>query len=227
MTVIFSIVGIHNDLSSIGGQIIVAVAGLSGLATIGCFVWPTTFGQIVGAYLERFRGKYDAPTNNQAVQNENVGGSVVTQQGSNNTVLFVPPINPVANTVENQRLLGLFKSEILKIERNLNLIPECPLDQQKIMYTFELYKAGNPQTFQNTPIYSQYSREMLQFSETLREKLIDFYEIIQTIHRNENFDYPPGTNNNYFQIRAYFDNVQKARELVPKIKQLIQQELTQ
>ena len=207
------------------------VIGIAFIAlSIGSFIKPDSIGQFAMTILQNQQrailGEQSSQTTTQTTHNESIGGSAVTVQGSNNRIIVTPSTNPTPNREENRRILRLFDDEVTRIEINLNAVPECTLDQQMVMYTFELYKRGNPQIFQNTPVYSQYSREMLQFSQELREKLIEFYEVIQTIHRNENFDYVPGTNNKFFQIKAYFDNIKKARNLIPLIKRLIQQELS-
>ena len=91
-------------------------------------------------------------------------------------------------------------------------------------FAVKQYKKGNPQIFQNTPVYSQYLKEMMHFDEALSDKLIEFYETIQTIHRNENFNFVSGINANIFQIKAFFENVKKAREQVPELKKLLKNE---
>lgn len=89
MTVIFSVVGIHSDLSGISGQTIAILAILLGIATLGCFIWPTTFGQIIGEYLERLRKNQEA--NNQFANN-NKNSTIVVQKiehvsGNVNTIV--------------------------------------------------------------------------------------------------------------------------------------------
>jgi hypothetical protein len=132
---------------------------------------------------------------------------------------------------ETKKIINLFLSEISRIEKNLNLIPDDTKyssetrNQEIVKYAISLYKAGNPQNFQNIPVFSQYSKEIMQFSEPLREKLFEFYDTIQVIHRNENFDFVPGTNQKFFQINAYFENARKAKNLILELKELIKNEL--
>ena len=121
-------------------------------------------------------------------------------------------------------IIKLFDSEITKIEINLNSIPDLTTDQDMLNFAVKQYKKGNPQIFQNTPVYSQYLKEMMHFDEALSDKLIEFYETIQTIHRNENFNFVSGINANIFQIKAFFENVKKAREQVPELKKLLKNE---
>ncbi|MGA2121283.1 MAG: hypothetical protein ABSG49_04475 [Methanoregula sp.] len=122
-------------------------------------------------------------------------------------------------------IIKLFVSEIEKINKNLISIPDTSTFQEMFDYSLTQYKKGNPQIFQNTPVYSQYLREMLHFNKELRDKLIEFYDIIQTIHRNETFSSDSMTNDKYFQMKAFFENVKKAREQVGELEGLFEKEL--
>jgi hypothetical protein len=130
------------------------------------------------------------------------------------------------NADENQKkIIALFNSEIIKIEKNLNSVPHFETDSDMIRYVVGEFVEGKTQIFQYIPVYSQYSKEIMHFNAALREKLSDFYETIQTIQKNENFNFTSGTTPNIYQIRAYFNNVKKAREQLPELKQILEKEM--
>ncbi len=200
------------------------------------FIKPESAGKIALRILKNQQeallgdGKPNSKTN--SIHNENVTGNVINTAGSKNTTVILAGNSSLKNEDdETQKIMRMFDSEIARMEKNLNSIPdvsEIPIEsryQQMVNYAVEQYKKGNPQYFQNTPVYAQYSKEMMQFNDELREMLIEFYEFIQAIHRNADFNFVPGTNDKIFQIQAYFDNAKKARELIPKIKILLKNEL--
>jgi hypothetical protein len=129
------------------------------------------------------------------------------------------------NQKPHKKIITLFNSEIQKIEKFLNSIPFFETDSDMIRYRGEEFKKGNIQFFPNTPVYSQYSKEMMEFNEELKEKLDNFYDTIQKIQRNGSFNFVPGSNYNIFQIRAFFENIKKARVQISEIKNLLKKEL--
>ncbi len=229
--VIMAIVAANTGFSNLTGEVEGAIGIIFILISIAAFARPMSMGQIAMRILENQQKALfpdrSIPQNTQSNHSENVGGDVINVQGTHNTVVTNPRNTPENNRVENQRILGLFESEISRIEINLNSVPDITDNSGMIRYAVELWKQGNPQTFESTPIYSQYLREMTQFGVEFQRKLIEFYDVVQVIHRNEDFELQPGTNYKYFQIKAYFDNVRKARSLIPEIKDLIERERSQ
>jgi len=241
-------------LSNISGQTCGAFSIFFIVLSVGSFIKPESIGQIAVRILKNQQkavlGNETSQDNNQSINAQGADGSVVSVQGSNNrtdvhsTTTVINPVtntvvnpitnivvntgaNPVTTSSERQRVLMLFEDEVTRFENKLNAIPDNLNNGQMVQFAANLWQQGNPQNFENTPIYSQYSREMMQFSNALTNKLINFYEVIQTIHRNENFDLSSANTYVFLQIKAYFDNVKLARELITELKQLIHQEQTQ
>ncbi|MGD0080826.1 MAG: hypothetical protein ABSB80_09305 [Methanoregula sp.] len=145
------------------------------------------------------------------------------------------PILPENSDRTKREIIKLFKSEISRIEKNLNSIPDASRfpdesrNTEMVKYAMEIVNRGNPHIFQSTPVYSQYQKEMLQFSEVLRDRLIAFYESIELLHRNEDFPLVirPGSNLSYIQIKTYFEIAKKAREQIQNLKRLFEIEMQQ
>jgi len=228
--IIMGIVALNTGISNLTGQVEGAISGIFILISIAAFARPESMGQIAMEILKNLQRSLSSggssSSSEQSNRSENVGGHVVNIQGDHNVVTAPPRSNLENDRTENIRILDLFESEISRIEANLNSVPDITDNGKMVMHAVELWKRGNPQIFQNIPVYSQYQREMTQFSTELQNKVIEFYSFIQTIHRNENFDFHPGSNDKFFQIKAYFDNARFARSLIPAVKELIRQERT-
>jgi hypothetical protein len=137
--------------------------------------------------------------------------------------------NEDPNKIKN---IELFESEIKRIEKTLESVNNFESDQEKISFVVDDLQMGKKHFF-NIPVYSQFSKEMMQFSEELRDNLIIFYENIRLIEQNqENFNVEFKTSGKItytsydkIQIMAFFENIKKIREQIPNLKILFQKEL--
>jgi len=119
---------------------------------------------------------------------------------------------------KKKEIIKLFDSEIKKCEKILEDIPKLESDNERMEYLLNDLQMSQKQIFQGIPVYSQYSKEMLHFNDNLREQLIDYYDTIQTIERIRGSIDPNLRNITIFQIRSYFDLIEKARIQISELK---------
>jgi hypothetical protein len=144
-------------------------------------------------------------------------------------------INTKSNEDDEKEILKLFNSEIIGIEKNIVATPQFTEEREMINYVLEDLQRGQISYFNKTPVYDQHSKEIFQYSDELSEKILTFYRIIQSIETNrQNFNvgYRQSGHAQYmsydmYQILTYFENIDKARQLIPELKKTIQKEMEQ
>ena len=125
-----------------------------------------------------------------------------------------------------KKIIQLFASELDRIEKILEGIPNLETDGEKLKYALSEFEKGNVELFQKTPVYSACSKDMLEFSAELRSLLNNFYETLYIIERNhDKFHFERDSAPDIFSIRAFFENVKKARGQIPELGKVIKNEL--
>lgn len=134
-------------------------------------------------------------------------------------LLLLNKINNFKNADET-KTAQLLLSEIGQIENVLNTIPIANNDAEKVKYVGNEYRKGASVLIQNMPVYTVSAKEILSFNDDLRNDLTVFYGIINSLNdAHEKFLFDSGGAPDIFTIRVFFDNVNKAKELIQKIKE--------